>query len=199
MPLKAKPCKVCKEKFFPFSTLAKVCGITCSIELVKREKAKRDRKAGIEQRRQTLQWRKENMTRGDLLKKAQTEFNRFIRLRDHDKPCISCDKPDGPTTGGKGGGADCSHYRSVGSAPELRFEELNAHKSCKKCNQYLSGNAVEYRKRLIARIGQDKLDWLEGPHPVRKYTRDELRDIAEHYRTAANQLQKIIETTWSQQ
>jgi hypothetical protein len=185
---KPKGCAICREKFMPFSTLAKVCGTTCAIEWAKRQRVKAEKK-------QTREWRKTNMTRGDLLKKAQTEFNRFIRLRDHDKPCISCDTIETGTEG-KGGRWDCSHYRSVGSAPELRFEELNAHRACKKCNQHLSGNIVEYRARLIVRIGPEKLAWLEGPHPVQKYSRDDLREIADKYRAAANQLHKMIQTAW---
>jgi len=180
MQRKPKRCAICRERFTPFSTLSRVCGTPCAIQWATLQRAKAERK-------QTREWRKANMTRGDLLKKAQTEFNRFIRLRDNDKPCISCGVTE---TGvdGKGGRFDCSHYRSVGSAPELRFEESNAHKACKKCNQYLSGNIVEYRAGLIVRIGLEKLAWLEGPHPVQKYSRDDLREIADKYRASANEL-----------
>jgi hypothetical protein len=187
---KPKGCAICREKFLPFSTLAKVCGTTCAIEWAKRQRVKAEKK-------QTREWRKANMTRGDLLKKAQTEFNRFIRLRDHDKPCISCGVIN-PGTDETGQKWDAGHFRTVGSAPELRFEELNCHRQCKRCNKWLGGNFSNYRIGLIARIGQNKLEWLEGPHPVQKYSRDDLRDIADKYRAAANQLHKMIQTTWSQ-
>jgi hypothetical protein len=191
MQRKPKRCRICREQFSPFSTLSKVCSPRCAINLVEKEKAKEVRKAERAQKQQTLQWRRENMTKGELTAAAQKAFNRFIRLRDHAQPCISCGKHEA------GGGWDAGHYKTVGAFPELRFEEANVHKQCKHCNKWLGGNYANYRLLLPGRIGQDKFDWLEGPHELKTYSRQDLRDIADHYRKAANQLQKIIDTTWS--
>ena len=72
-----------------------------------------------------------------------------------------------------GGNWDCGHYRSVGSAPHLRFHLWGAHKQCVKCNRYLSGNVTEYRTRLIQKIGQEKVEAFEkiqnGPRIDAKY------------------------------
>lgn len=185
---KQKRCAICRERFVPFSTLSKVCGPGCAIKYAKTQRQKAERK-------QTREWMRANMPRGELLKKAQTEFNRFIRLRDHDKPCISCGtlNPGAEETGQKW---DAGHYKTVGSSPELRFEERNCHRQCKRCNKWLGGNFANYRQGLIVRAGPEVVDWLEGPHAVQKYSRDDLRDIADRYRLAANQLQKMIETAW---
>lgn len=184
-PLRNKKCAICREPFQPRNTLAKVCGITCAQAHAQKQQAK-------EWRVQKAQYRKQNQTKPELTKIAQREFNKFIRLRDHDKPCISCGQlnPGGDESGGKW---DCGHYRSVGSAPELRFEELNAHRQCKRCNSYLGGNVVEYRMGLIERIGPDALAWIEGNHELPRYTHAELRDIAERYRAATKQLKKTLE------
>ncbi len=97
--------------------------------------------------------------------------------------CISCGKYEHEISHSGGGGLwDCGHYRSVGSAPELRFEPLNAHKQCKKCNQFLSGNHVEYRFGLARRLSSDQLEWLEGPHKPKRYKVDELKELHAHFK-----------------
>lgn len=58
---------------------------------------------------------------GYRVQKAQEQFNRFIVLRDSGKPCASC---------GRYLPLCCGHFRSVGAAPELRFNEDNAHGQC---------------------------------------------------------------------
>ncbi len=96
------------------------------------------------------------------MKEAQTIFNTWIRLRDKGNLCISCDKICKKENAG--------HYKSVGGFPELRFEPLNVHLQCEYCNTYLHGNLIEYRKRLIKKIGLEKAEWLEKKHDPKKYT-----------------------------
>lgn len=109
------------------------------------------------------------------MKKAQAAFNAYIRARDAGKPCISSGRP-------LVGKYDAGHYRSVGAHPELRFCELNCHGQSVADNQHRSGNLLEYRINLIKRIGQDAVDWLEGPHEPKKYTVDDLKAIEKEYK-----------------
>jgi len=169
--MKAKKCKVCKDTFQPARPLQQVCSLACAMKLVKQEtKLKLD----------ALQ------TKPQLVKKAQAAFNSYIRARDTGKPCVSCDKPlgDAPNT------YDAGHYRSVGSAPHMRFVEDNVHGQCKRCNNWLGGNVVEYRKRLIDRIGERQLNLLESDITLRKYTKEGLVEIARHYNAEARRLLK---------
>lgn len=152
-----------------------------------RQQKERAEKKEIKQRKEKLK------TKHDHTREAQKEFNRFIRLRDSSQPCISCGKNPNDNNLITGSRWDAGHYRSVGSCPELRFEELNCHKQCVKCNRDLSGNAIEYRINLKDRIGSDKLDWLEGPHEQKKYTIEELKEIKVKYREKANFLAKQLE------
>lgn len=124
-------------------------------------------------------------TRGEWLREAQAEFNKYIRLRDHGEPCISCQRHHQ-------GQYHAGHYRTVGSSPELRFEELNVMKQCQPCNNHLSGNLVEYRKNLIKKIGLDKVEWLEGPHDPKHYTIDDIKEIKDKYKKLARDLEKEI-------
>lgn len=114
-------------------------------------------------------------------KMAQQAFNAYIRIRDNDLPCISCQRYHN-------GQYHAGHYRSVGSSPELRFEEHNCHKQCSACNNYLSGNIGNYRINLVKKIGEDKVDWLEGNHDAKKYTCEELKEIERHYKQKLKEL-----------
>jgi len=71
----------------------------------------------------------------------------------------------------------CGHYRSVGSAPHLRFHLWNAHKQCVKCNRYLSGNVADYRVGLIWKLGHTKVEWLEKQDASKNYSIDDLKRI----------------------
>ena len=123
------------------------------------------------------------------LREAQKAFNAFIRNRDKDLPCISCSNYVSKGSGTIGGDYDCGHYLTRGGFPELRFEELNAHKQCKKCNAGSSKFShkdrtvrEEYRIQLILKIGIEKVEWLEGPHKAKKYTCEDLKAIELHYK-----------------
>ena len=159
--------------------LQKVCGPACAMKVARKAVEKADKKE-IKRKLDAMQ------TRPQLLRKAQAAFNAYIRARDKGKPCISCDKP-------LDGGAntfDAGHYRSVGSAPHMRFVEDNCHGQCKHCNNWLAGNHVEYRKRLLERIGERQLDLLESDNTLRKYTKEGLEEIAKHYREETRRLEK---------
>ena len=84
---------------------------------------------------------------------------------------------------------NAGHYKSVGSTPALRFNEGNVHLQCEHCNSYLSGNIGEYRPRLIAKIGLEMVEFLEGPHEPKKYTIDELKELIATYKEKVKALQ----------
>lgn len=111
------------------------------------------------------------------LRTLQQWFNRFIRLRDAKEPCISC----GTT---KNVSWSAGHYFTVGSYPNLRFNEDNVHKQCWfYCNKNKSGNIAEYTPNLIKKIGIDRFTELNvlKHHPL-KLTVDELKEKIAHYK-----------------
>jgi hypothetical protein len=85
------------------------------------------------------------------------------------------------------------HYMSVGARPELRFDENNVNAQCAPCNNHLSGNIVLYRKGLIAKIGLEAVEALEGPHEPKHYTVDDLKQIKADYTAMAKALEKAHE------
>lgn len=165
----ARKCKICGEPFKPtYSTLQKECSYKCMADAARERRVKTERKE-LRVRRAQIK------TRAQWLRETQAVFNKFIRLRDANEPCISCGRHHS-------GQYHAGHYRTVGSHPELRFSELNCHKQCAPCNNHKSGNIVEYRISLSAKIGADNLYWLEGPHEPKKYTIDDLKLIKAEYK-----------------
>lgn len=176
--MKVKRCKECDgpiHKPVPFQS---ACSIPCAIKLAQGRLAKKRER---ESRKQIRESKERLMTRSDWLKKAQAAFNRYIRLRDYDQPCISCGRYDVVQW-------HAGHYRSVKSAPELRYNEANAHRQCSQCNDRLSGNLVEYRKGLIDRIGIEAVEDLERERPPAKWTIQEIREIESKYKKLAKAL-----------
>ncbi|POA50313.1 hypothetical protein C1893_01815 [Pseudomonas sp. MPR-ANC1] len=182
--VKQKTCKACGEKFAPmFNTTQVVCSPKCALAHAPANSEKA-RKAIGQCERHEIKVRKEKLkSRADHLREAQAAFNEWIRLRDADRPCVSCGRHHE-------GQYHAGHYRSVGANPELRFEPLNVWKQCAPCNTHLSGNLVNYRISLLQGIGAEKVEWLEGPHEPRKYTVEEIKTIKAEYRAKTRELKK---------
>lgn len=115
------------------------------------------------------------MTLPKLKAKAQSVFNRWIRERDRDKGCISC-----------GGPVDhAGHYFSQGHYSALAFNEMNVNGQCLRCNNFLHGNLIHYRRGLVQRYGEGKVELLEASaelRKVRKWDRTSLQAIIDEYR-----------------
>lgn len=187
---KPKKCRVatCRASFVPQRLGQAVCSPKCALATVEVQKAK-EKKSLAQADRREIKVRKEALkTRGDHIREAQQAFNEYIRTRDQAAGhlCISSGKP----LDWSGNAVDAGHYRSVGSAPHLRFDERNCHAQSKQDNRFLSGNAVDYRIGLIARIGQEAVDALESDQSVRKYTVDEIKAIKADYRAKTRELKK---------
>lgn len=191
-PAKPKKCRVatCRASFVPSRMGQAACSPACAMIDAPRHEPKA-RKALADIERKNIKVRKEKLkTRADHLREAQAAVNEYVRLRDAHLPCISCDSTPNDNDLMTGSRWDAGHYRSVGACPELRFEPLNIHRQCVKCNRNLSGNAVEYRIRLVQRIGAEKVAWLEGLHAPCKYTVDEIKAIKAKYRAMTKELKK---------
>ena len=177
-----RTCKLCKIKFEPqYNAVQSVCSFSCSIELTKKNQQKKAKKA----------WSKEKKIRKDALKtnsdyvrELQVVFNKFIRLRDKDKGCVSCNTPLTSKY-------DAGHFYSTGSYPELRFHEDNVHGQCVHCNQHKHGNLLEYNIKIVDRIGADKLEVLNSlRNKPKKYTIDELKGLKVLYNLKIKSLDK---------
>jgi hypothetical protein len=160
-----------------------VCSAPCASSFARRLREQKERKA-MKAAKAALK------TRSQWMKEAQQAFNAFVRLRDQlaGHACIS----SGRALDWSGNAVDAGHYRSVGSAPHLRFNEDNCHAQSKHDNQYKSGNAVDYRIGLIDRIGLERVEALEADQTPRHNTIDELKQIKATYKAKLRALKEKV-------
>jgi hypothetical protein len=169
--LKPKPCGYCKSLFTPVRLMQAVCSPICARRQVLAKKV--EERTKIKTRREAIK------TIPVLIREAQIAFNAFVRERDRQAghACISSGRPLDWT----GNAVDAGHYRSVGAAAHLRFNEDNVHAQSKHDNQYKAGNAVDYRLGLIQRIGLARVEALEASNEPHKWIREELIAIKAMY------------------
>jgi hypothetical protein len=162
--------------------------VACALNIAYDRKAKSAAKEKANARKAAKQ---ASRTRSDIIREAQAAFNKYIRTRDDARPCISCGKFSDAR---HGGAYDAGHYRSVGAAPHLRFHVLNCWRQCKRCNNQLSGNAVEYRKRLIERIGVKRVEGIEYDDSSRKFSVEYLERVKRVFTRRARLYEKLRST-----
>jgi len=187
-------CKNCGNKFEQYEFNNKFCkDIDCQTQkalYLLSNKKKQDQKKWNKEKKQ----RKESlMTREDYFQKALKAFNWYIRERDRDMPCISCDAPAG------GYRITSGHFYPQGTYRNLALDEDNAHGQCwYNCNKNKHGNLSEYRPRLIDRIGQERVDALEQRrNGTLKLSIPELKELEAFFNKKAREEIKKRESTSS--
>ena len=186
MKTRTKKCKNCGNLFTPYTSLQKYCTESeCIRVFVEETKAK-------EWKKKKAKKKEELMTVQDWIKIAQQTFNKYIRLRDKDKGCISCGKQLTSKF-------DAGHFYNANNHWAVRFDERNVHGQCVNCNQHKHGNLLEYRVRLMFRLG----DGVEGLNQMyllemeakktRKYSIDELKNIVILYKQKIKDYEKKAE------
>lgn len=172
-------CSNCRKKVDTDVAIVSSLKAFCTYECLKTFTAKNAEKIADKNRkdkRQEDRKRKEKLkTKGQWTKEAQAAVNAYVRWRDRNKNCISCNTS--LKSESLGGGYDAGHYRSRGSAPHLRFRLDNIHGQCKKCNRYLSGNVDKFRVGIVWRYGQEFLDRIETDNKPKNYSIDDLKRI----------------------
>ena len=173
--IKQKKCKECGSDYTPFKTTQVVCSPKCASILAEKKVWKEKKKIMIENTRTRTEW----------LAILQVIFNKYIRERDKNRPCISCDKQ-------LTGKFDAGHFFSVGSYPNLRFNENNVHGQCVFCNQHKHGNHIEYGTRLINRIGNLEYNKLFNSRgDALKLTLNEIQELIKVYKSKIKLIQNV--------
>ena len=119
---------------------------------------------------------------------ADRYFSLYIRLRDCDEnrlaKCCTCGKIVDVKY------ADNSHF--IGRQHKnTRFDEMNCHTACKKCNGFEEGRKDVYEKFLIDRYGQYQVHLLKAAGRMSiRHGAYELKAIAGHYKQKATDLAK---------
>ena len=93
--------------------------------------------------------------------------------------CICPLKPIEPQK--PGGSMDAGHFRSRGSAPQLRFTEDNCFGQRKNCNRPGGTTYAAFRAGVVERIGEERTAAVEAANFTHKWTHEELIDIRAGY------------------
>lgn len=191
--LKPKKCASCKTVFEPQRSMQRVCSPKCAADLATKQRAQKEARAKRDERKSLAERKAKLKTRSDFIKEAQAVVNKVARLRDalSGYGCVSCgSRPEARF----GGAMDAGHYRSVGSAPHMRFFLPNISAQCKKCNRDLGGAAVDYRAGLIERIGVERVEEIESMQWTAKWDIEYLKRLKKVMQKKARRLEKRIES-----
>jgi hypothetical protein len=119
-----------------------------------------------------------------LIQEARVPFQKWIRLRDINDGCISCDSLNVKLWHG-------GHYFKAEIYRGLIFHLINVNKQCEKCNTFLGGNETGYRLGLVSKYGEDVVKELESiadENRTHDYTREEIKSIKKEYQSKLKQL-----------
>ena len=174
-----------------------VCSLECAVKRAEDALEKKKRRDAIAEKRAQVADRQETRARLRAMRKlsafeadTQAACNRYVRLRDAGKGCIDCGKPFEPNK--PGGSMDAGHFRSVGSAPEMRYDLDNIFGQWKNCNRPGGTTQEAFRAGVLARIGPERLAAVEGPRGPRKWSRDELIELRARFAAMARGLERPL-------
>lgn len=182
---KPKKCKVkdCCNYFIPRSSMHSVCGPVCASKMVRDKRERAEAQRLKEQRKADRERRREQKPLSYWAERAQRQVNRYVRLRDRGRPCVSCGTPWQPSF-------QAGHWLTTKARPELRYHLDNISAQCIHCNLYKSGNQQLYRVALVERIGSERVEALEGPHALPRWRREDYQRIEAQFKEMAEQLEK---------
>ena len=167
-----RKCKYCLERYTPkYSTTEPCPKYECRLRHLEANTAKINRANKAIARNEIKSY-------AQRLGEAKKVFQRWIRLRDKDKPCISCGSISSTVWDG-------GHFKKAELYSGVIFNEYNVNIQCGKCNRFLGGNELNYRTGLIAKIGEQavlNLEHLAEMSRMKKYTNEELEEIKLKYK-----------------
>lgn len=125
----------------------------------------------------------------DLIADADAIFSKYIRLKYADEKgvvkCFTCNNKKHWTLIQNG------HYIKRGHL-YLRWDERNCRPQDEECNEYKSGNMIEFTKRLEEEHNGITEILTEEMRIVYKPTRDELRRLISSYTIKVNELKNKL-------
>lgn len=180
-----KNCKECDKEFIQYNSIQKLC-FDCTL---KKAKVVVTKKHNNEWKQRKAKLREKVKTISDYRKDARYWFQRWIRIRDLGKSCISCNKLLTDIRDYHAG-----HMVQANNYPQLLFNEYAVNGQCIFCNNYKAGNEIEYRKGIVKRYGQDILIQLNEiadnkNKPI--LTKEYYLNVTHDYKNRCNKIEKI--------
>ena len=114
------------------------------------------------------------LTRSKLVKKLDTVFSQYIRLKDSKDgigTCITCGKQDHIKNLQAGHFQSRKHYN-------IRWDERNVKIQCSACNVFRYGEQFKFSLYLGDKLSKQL---LADSRVIRKFTDIELQEMIQHY------------------
>lgn len=167
------------------------CGIECALKLAAAGRVKRDKIAATTDKRETRAKLDKLKTRAEWARECQVVVNKVVRLRDTlaGRGCITCGARPAQKVGGT---MDAGHFRSVGSAPHLRFFTPQIALQCVTCNRYQGGRALDFRRALVERRGAAWVEALESRQEMARFDIPYLQRLKAVFSKLARRLEKRL-------
>ena len=136
---------------------------------------------------------KKQKTKGELKEEVWGIFSEYIRKRDCLRTtgdinwgrCITCELPFPYKQG------DAGHF-IPGRHNSILFEETCVHFQCRRCNRFMGGEPLKYRRAIVRLYGEGydiKLE--EQAMESKKFSREELLEKKKHYQQLIKELEVI--------
>ncbi len=171
MTFRRTRCPHCKAKLDPGQRIHQECiAPWADAQQAKKERAeaKAARMAARVERAETRRRKEAIKPRSKWLAECQAIVNRYVRLLalSRGEGCFTC----GASPQQKFGGTyDAGHFRSVGSAPHLRFWIPQIKLQCIPCNRHKGGMALAFRRGLSRDHGEEWVTRLEAMQHIAKF------------------------------
>jgi hypothetical protein len=125
-----------------------------------------------------------------LLTNTKNICHEYIRLRDKNKPCVSCGIPYKEDF-------QAGHFYKAELFSNLKFDEKNISGQCKQCNLRKEGNESGYRVGIIQRYGDEYLKYLDDKAKYYKqnhfeWDKLELVEVREYYKAKLKELKNPL-------
>jgi len=121
------------------------------------------------------------LTRSQIIKKLDTVFSQYIRLKDSKDgigTCVTCGKQDHWKNLQAGHFQSRKHYST-------RWDERNVKIQCSACNVFRYGEQYLFSLKLGDKLSEEL---LAKSRIITKFTSDELEDMIIHY---SNEVKKL--------
>ncbi len=186
--LKPKKCRACRAEFTPRLPMARACSIECALVLAGAARKKTEKAEKVKERGETRAKLDKLKSRAIWAREAQSAVNRYARLRDlaAGRGCITCGARPAQKVGGT---MDAGHFRSVGSAPHLRFFLPQIRLQCVSCNRYQGGRALDFRRALVEQHGVAWVDELEAMQGCGKWSAEYLQRLKKIFTKKAKRME----------
>ncbi len=174
-----KKCK-CGNTYTQYTTLQNKC-VSCLAKVGK------DRMTpGTKEHKESVTQHKREHKEKDKTywrEQAQKAVNRYIRMRDRNESCPTCERPLN-----RGVQLQAGHFKTRGSHPAIRYVIQNIHGQCASCNLF-TNDLAKYEAFIVRKYGQEMLDWLNVEHGVYNFTVEDMQAIALHYKNLCGRIE----------